>query len=407
MNRIFLGAILSLVFCAPALAATSVDLDRDWLFRTDPSQIGATAGWQKRLPSETESVNLPHTWNLGRHDNYLGKAWYFRTFEMPVQAANLHVNLHFGATFYSARVWLNGTEVGKHEGGYTAYSLDITPYLHTTNYLAVEIDNRIGQSTIPGFAARGRDPKQMWYDWWDYGGIVRDVWLTLAGPVEVDRQRIRSHVHDKAAVVEDEIFLESRLKKSEHLVARATAFGPDNQPAAAQTRAVLVDPGTHELVVSLELPAPKLWSIDHPNIYRMVVQITDADGNILDEQSDTFGVRTIEIRDRHLLINGERVRLTGIARHEESVWEGLAETPGTMRYDYPAQGRVLLEPRNLAAANGRQLLSRPGCHYIGVLEQSDGKWIRRSASGARLHVLAGTQVRSAQFCSQRIRFLRA
>ena len=83
MNRIFLGAILSLVFCAPALAATSVDLDRDWLFRTDPSQIGATAGWQKRLPTETESVNLPHTWNLGRHDNYLGKAWYFRTFEMP------------------------------------------------------------------------------------------------------------------------------------------------------------------------------------------------------------------------------------------------------------------------------------------------------------------------------------
>jgi beta-glucuronidase len=334
MNRIFLGAILSLVFCAPALATTSVDLDRDWLFRTDPGQIGATAGWQKTVPTETESVNLPHTWNIGRHDNYVGKAWYFRTFEMPVQAANLHVKLHFGATFYSARVWLNGTEVGGHEGGYTAYSLDITPYLHTTNYLAVEVDNCIDQATIPGFALRGRDPQQMWYDWWDYGGIVRDAWLTLAGPVELDRQRIRSHVHDKAAVVEDEIFLESRLKKSEHLVARAMAFGPDNQPAATQTRTVLVDPGTHELVVSLELPAPKLWSIDHPNVYRMVVQITDADGNILDEQSDTFGVRTIEIRDRHLLINGERVRLTGITRHEESVWEGLAETPGTMRYDY-------------------------------------------------------------------------
>jgi beta-galactosidase/beta-glucuronidase len=334
MNRIFLGAILSLVLCAPALAATPVDLDRDWLFRTDPSQIGATAGWQKNLPTETESVNLPHTWNIGRHDNYLGKAWYFRTFEMPVQAANLHVKLHFGAAFYSARVWLNGTEVGGHEGGYTAYSLDITPYLHTTNYLAVEVDNRIGQATIPGFAMRGRDPKQIWYDWWDYGGIVRDVWLTLAGSVEVDRQRIRCQIHENVAIVEDGIFLESRLKKTEHLLARATAFGPDNQPAATQTRTVLADAGAHEVAVSLELPSPKLWSIDHPNVYRMVVQITDADGNILDEQSDTFGVRTIEIRDRHLLINGERVRLTGITRHEESVWEGLAETPGTMRYDY-------------------------------------------------------------------------
>jgi beta-galactosidase/beta-glucuronidase len=66
----------------------------------------------------------------------------------------------------------------------------------------------------------------------------------------------------------------------------------------------------------------------------MVMQITDTHGNVLDEKSDTFGIRTIEIRDRHLLINGERVRLTGIARHEESVWEGLAETRGTMRYNY-------------------------------------------------------------------------
>ena len=336
MNSILTGALLLLVLSAPALAATSVDLDRDWLFRTDPSQIGAAAGWQQKLPADTASVTLPHTWNIGRHDSYLGKAWYFRTFEMPVQATNLHVKLHFGATFYSARVWLNGTEVGGHEGGYTAYSLDITPYVHTINYLAVEVDNRVSEATIPGFAMRGSDAKPMWYDWWDYGGIVRDVWLTLTEQVEIDRQRIRSHVHAKSATIEDGIFLESRFKKSEHLVARATAFGPDNQLVATQTRAVQVDPGAHEQAVALqlELPAPSLWSIDHPNVYRMVVQITDAQGNILDEQSDTFGVRTVEIRDRHLLINGERVRLTGITRHEESVWEGLAETPGTMRYDY-------------------------------------------------------------------------
>ena len=175
------GAIIFLVYCAPAFAATSVDLDRDWFFRTDPGQIGSAAGWQRKLPAETESVNLPHTWNIGRHDSYLGKAWYFRAFEMPARTANLHVKLHFGATFYSARIWLNGAEVGGHEGGYTAYSLDITPFLRDTNYLAVEIDNRISEATIPGFAMRGSGTTKMWYDWWDYGGIVRDVWLTLTG----------------------------------------------------------------------------------------------------------------------------------------------------------------------------------------------------------------------------------
>jgi beta-glucuronidase len=55
---------------------------------------------------------------------------------------------------------------------------------------------------------------------------------------------------------------------------------------------------------------------------------------VLDRHSETFGVRKIEIRDRHLLVNGELMRLTGLARHEESLWEGLAETPGTMRHDY-------------------------------------------------------------------------
>ena len=57
-------------------------------------------------------MNLPHTWNIGRHDNYLGKAWYFRSFETPLQPTNLHVKLHFRATFYASRIWFNGTEVG-------------------------------------------------------------------------------------------------------------------------------------------------------------------------------------------------------------------------------------------------------------------------------------------------------
>ena len=69
-------------------------------------------------------------------------------------------------------------------------------------------------------------------------------------------------------------------------------------------------------------------------MYRMTAEVRDAQGRLLDQQSDTFGIRTIEIRDRHLLLNGERVRLTGVARHEDSVSEGLAETTGTMRYDW-------------------------------------------------------------------------
>ena len=332
MKTVVLGAIILFVFSGPLPASTRLDLNSDWQFRTDAEQKGESALWQKRAPSGTASVNVPHTWNLGRHDGYLGKAWYFRTFAMPIESRDLHVELHFGATFYSSRVWLNGVELGRHEGGYTAYCFNITPHLRAKNYLAVELDNRIGASTIPGFAMRGKD--DAWYDWWDYGGIVRDVWLTLGNPIEVRRQQIRSQMDAAGATVQDRVFLENNLKRSARLMVVATAFGPDNQPAAQQSQAVALGPGGGETSISLKLGNPKMWSIDTPNVYRMVVRVAGADGKNLDEQSDTFGLRTIEIRERHLLVNGERVRLTGLARHEESMGEGLAETRGTMREDY-------------------------------------------------------------------------
>jgi len=332
MKTVVLGAIMLLAFSRPATASTRLDLNNDWQFRTDPDQKGESAGWEKQEPSMTASVNIPHTWNLGRHDGYLGKAWYFRKFEMPANSSDLHVEIHFGATFYSSRVWLNGVELGKHEGGYTAYSFNITPHLLQTNYLAVELDNRIDAGTIPGFAMRGK--ADAWYDWWDYGGIVRDVWLTLGNPIQVQRQQIRTQISTDEATVQDRVFIENNLKKAAHLTLLATAFGPDNQPVVHESQTLVLVPGGGEANISLKLESPKLWSIDTPNVYRMVLQLTGIDGKRLDEESDTFGVRKVEIRDRHLLINGERVRLTGLARHEESITEGLAETSGIMREDY-------------------------------------------------------------------------
>jgi beta-glucuronidase len=327
-----LGATAILSATVGLFATTRVDLDRDWLFRTDPNHVGEISNWQNRAPAGAVSINVPHTWNIGHQDGYLGKAWYLKTFTMPVQSPDLHVKLHFGATFYTARIWLNGVELGTHEGGYTAYSFDITRQLQSSNYLAVEIDNRIDEATIPGLAQRG-DPKA-WYDWWDYGGIVRDVWLTLGGPVEVNRQQIRSHLEAGEGVIEDQIILENHLSEKREFSISMRVRDPQNETAAHQQRTVMIAPGITPVTISTRVRNPELWGIDHPNLYEAQVQLIDPQGHVLDQHSDTFGIRTIEIRDRHLLLNGERVRLTGVARHEDSVSEGLAETAGTMRYDY-------------------------------------------------------------------------
>jgi len=323
---------LAALICGPAYGAARVDLNPNWLFRTDADGSGEAAGWAKRAPNGTEVVSVPHTWNIGKHHDYLGVAWYLRTFDLPPQPSGAQVRLNFGATFYRARVWLNGVELGGHEGGFTAYSFDVTPHLKRTNLLAVQLDNRPGAATIPGYGARGEP--QAWYDWWDYGGIVRDVWLTVSGPVQILRQQIRTEHTGSAAVIRDRVFLRNAAASRMKLNVRATAYGPDGSAEGSATETLDVAVGNADITLPVRLGAPKLWSIDRPSLYRMVIEISDAKGTLVDEHSDTFGVRRIEIRDRHLLVNGERVRLTGMARHEDSPWDGLAESRGTMRHDY-------------------------------------------------------------------------
>jgi beta-glucuronidase len=320
-------------FCAPVgYAATRIDLNTGWAFITDPGNAGEKSGWAKQAPAGGELVDVPHSWNRRVGADYLGVAWYFRTFELPSLPADGHVELNFGATFYSARVWLNGEEIGSHEGGFTAYSFDITRRLRATNTLAVAIDNRPGMTTIPGYGARGTP--DAWYDWWAYGGIVRDVWLSVSGPVHVKRQRIGSEIEGSGATVSTRVALVNSLERAANVTVKATALDPENRPVATQSRSVRLEPGAQEVALSMKLAQAKLWSLDRPNVYRMQVEVAGADGKASDSHSDSFGVRRIEIRNRHLLLNGERVRLTGMTRHEDSPWEGLAETAGTMRYDY-------------------------------------------------------------------------
>jgi beta-glucuronidase len=325
-------AVLAALLCAPVLGATRIDFNQGWLFRTDPNGVGEASGWTKSIPIEAQSVTVPHTWNVGEFHDYLGEAWYFRRFARPPLSPGAHVELHFGATFYKTRVWLNGVELGTHEGGFTAYSFDIAAQLRATNVLVVRIDNRPGAATIPGFGMRGSP--LAWYDWWPFGGIVRDVWLTASGPAWIRRQSIRSEQTDDRAVVKDHIFLQSDQGRPAGSVVRVAAYGPDNRLVASATQPVEMPVGKADLVVSLTLQKPKLWSIDHPSMYRMDAELVDAHGKLLDASSETFGLRTVQILDRHLLLNGERVRLSGLARHEDSPWEGLAETRGTMRRDF-------------------------------------------------------------------------
>ncbi|WP_082120855.1 glycoside hydrolase family 2 protein [Dyella japonica] len=325
-----------LLWPAAGHAQLRIDLDHDWRFRTDAADAGVTAGWPGAMPAETRQVDVPHTWNIGKDDDYEGVAWYFKNFTVPASMLSSHVELHFGATFYRSRVWVNGVEVGGHEGGHTAYALDISRQLRAgENRIAVRLDNRPGGATIPGYAMRQAGSGSVWYDWWHYGGIVRDVWLTVSDHALIRRQRIASKLGGDAASVSSQVYVENVDGHDGSYSVTASIIDPDGRTVAQARQDVSARAGQPATAtIAVTLPHPQLWNVGDARLYQWVTQLHAADGTVLDSRSDTFGLREIAIRDRRLYVNGKPVRLSGVSRHEDSPWEGLAESAGTIDRDW-------------------------------------------------------------------------
>lgn len=335
------GAWLSLMIFALALggqaaATTRIDLDGPWRFRTDPNNAGLSAGWPAEAPEGARSVTVPHTWNLGQDQAFDGVGWYFRSFVASADLAGRHVELNFGATFYKSRVFVNGVEVGGHEGGFTAYHLDVSKLIRPgENRIAVAIDNRPGFATIPGYAMRLQASGNVWYDWWRNGGILRDVWLSVADKGQIRQQVIRSSLAADKASVRTRVTIENVDVTAHAYAVTAILEDPDGKIVAHAQRAVRVaGGGAAEPSFDLDVLRPQLWNVGAAKLYRLSIELRDEAGRLLDTRVDTVGFRKIEIRDRRLYVNDQAVRLTGMTRHQDSPWEGQAESAGTIRQDW-------------------------------------------------------------------------
>ena len=209
--RLIPSSLLCLVvlfLASPASAGTRVDLGGPWQFRIDADGSGARLGWASAIPSPVESVDVPHTWGVGAHAEHEGLAWYWKRVSVPPALRGKRLELHFGATFYRARVFVNGSAVGEHEGEHTAWFVDVTKALRAGGLVAVEVDNRPGLSTIPGWAMRLRQTGSVWYDWWHYGGLVREVALVAQEHAVIRRQVIRTELEGGSATVTTSVMLE-------------------------------------------------------------------------------------------------------------------------------------------------------------------------------------------------------
>ncbi len=247
---------------------------------------------------KSPTLDVPGDWNSQdeRLFYYEGTVWYRRLFDYSPGAPDRRLFLYFGAANYQADVYLNGKKLGQHIGGFTPFEFEVTGLVRAAgNSLVVRVDNRRHPEAVPTTNT----------DWWNYGGLTRDVRLveTAATFVRDYRVQLKKGAHD---TIEATVQLDGpRLRQ--HVV---LTIPEANLTAEAET-----DEGG---AARLEIPAPRLelWSPEHPRLYK--IDLASGRDNI----ADRIGFRTIEVSGTDILLNGRPVFLRGISLHEENPLRG-------------------------------------------------------------------------------------
>ncbi|MDO5423038.1 MAG: glycoside hydrolase family 2 TIM barrel-domain containing protein [Eubacteriales bacterium] len=228
---------------------------------------------------------------------------YRRTFDLPPAMAGLRVRLRFDGAEQAFFVWLNGHFIGYSEDSYTPAEFDLTPFLRSReNLLCVEIYK---WST----AAFAEDQ-----DYFRFFGIFRDVTLLALPAAHIEDLDLRPELHPDLTSGS----LSVRLKSSGSLsgcAVKVTLYDETRQPIAEKTCAL----ASETLVVFPELHGLKPWSHFSPSLYKLSAEIIGGDGNTLEYAVSSLGFRRIEISGKTVLLNGKRLRICGVNRHE---WNG-------------------------------------------------------------------------------------
>ena len=162
-----------------------VDLSGYWNFKLDPHDEGIAQTWFNDFTGEP--IAVPASWNEQFIDtrDYIGIAWYKTEFDCPWGWDDKQTFLRFGSVNYLAQVWINGHELGEHEGGHLPFKFDISPYLKPEgNRIVVRVDGNLARDRVPpGLVDNPLDSHkvdiypQTTYDFFPYCGIHRRVWL--------------------------------------------------------------------------------------------------------------------------------------------------------------------------------------------------------------------------------------
>ncbi|NCD72438.1 DUF4982 domain-containing protein [Mucilaginibacter sp. R11] len=307
-----------LCFCLPAkLRAQKIDdaelFNSNWKFHLGDTTVNA--GWR--------TLDLPHDWSIegpfsedwASATGYLpgGIGWYQKTFTANPKWKSKRISIYFDGVYKNSEVWINGHSLGKRPNGFIPFEYDLTPFLNYAekNIIKVKVDH-----------SEFADSR-----WYTGSGIYRNVYLIVKNPVNIhpwDIAFATPEVTSNKALVKINADVTNTLKNAVPVSVRLNLFKEDGSVAAAKTVKLLSKPGKTSVELTQQVLSPKLWSVEHPQLYRMQLQVL-RDGEPINEVNQSVGIRSIRFdKNEGFFLNGVNLKLKGICIHDDAGALGVA-----------------------------------------------------------------------------------
>jgi Beta-galactosidase/beta-glucuronidase len=303
--------------------------DSDWSFLHN-NNIENPEGLSSDI-TNWRKINLPHDWSVEdvssqdsdnivgpffkrspspKYDGftYGGTGWYKKAFYLPKKDKEKKVFVCFDGVYMNSKVWLNGHLLGYRPNGYSPFNYDLTPFL-----------NPVGEKNVILVKAENKGKNSRWYAG---SGIYRSVKLLVVNPLHIDIWGVKivtplvSEEHSKVNVVTNIVNSGGMVK---NVVLQTQILDPKGRVIAKNNTLFSSAANSNkEVLQTIKVDNPKLWSAESPHLYKAKVIIIQQ-GNVVDRNTVSFGIRDIKINATEgLVVNGKSVKLKGGCIHHDN-----------------------------------------------------------------------------------------
>jgi beta-galactosidase len=319
LSLVTLVAILLLSSCSKkedTFANRKVSFNSDWSFHLndsiqDKDTIGASTKWR--------TLNVPHDWSIeGKFDEKSpagygggslngGLGWYKKTFKVAAEDSTKITSITFDGVYRNSEVWINGHYLGKRPNGYIGFQYDMSPYLNygdKNNEIIVKVDN-------------SKQPNSRWYSG---SGIFRNVWIETTDKLHVapwGTYVTTPKVTAEKAAVAFETTIQNQNTASKKATVTTIIYKEDNKVTSVTQNITIGAKTTQTIKQKAEVETPILWSVEKPELYTAVTEIS-LDDKIVDQYKTKFGIRDFKFDlNKGFILNGKQVKIKGVCLHHD------------------------------------------------------------------------------------------